>query len=160
LIYRCTACDGTWNRPIVERRDVSALDSPFLNSLQANEPALVRRLAFDVGTLRRWTGRVEEFDDVEVTRHVLSAGTTPLRSLEIDCVVPEPTGVRLDRLLASELDLSRSSIQRLETVGQIRVFPPGSSLRRSLRDGMRLVIDASSMPESSILAAGSRQSQP
>lgn len=149
LIYRCTACDSTWNRPIVERRDVSALDPQYLLSLQTNEPALVRRLAFDGTALRRWTGRVQEFDDVLVTRTVLSRSKRPLR-LEIDCRVPEPTGLRIDRLLASELRLSRSCIQRLEKSARIVAVPRGSTLRQPVRDGMRLAIDASSIPDRSL----------
>jgi hypothetical protein len=53
LIYRCTACDSPWNRPVVERREVSALGRPFLTALQANDPELVGGLAFDVAGLKR-----------------------------------------------------------------------------------------------------------
>lgn len=155
LIYRCTACDSTWNRPVVERREVSAFDPQFLLSLQANEPELVHRLAFDVAGLKRWTDRVQEFDDVVVGKRVLSREPRPALWLEIECLVPWQIGLRADRLLASELRVSRSCIQRLEKATQIRTVPRGATLRRSLRDGTRLIIDASSMPDGSIeLAAG------
>jgi hypothetical protein len=149
LVYRCTVCDGTWNRPIVERREVTALGRPFLLSLQANDPDLVRGLAFDVAGLRRWTGHVQEFDDVLVSKRVLSESARPIL-LEIECRVPERIGLRADRLLASELRLSRSSIRRLAKAAQIRTVPPGFDLRRSLRDGLRLIIDAAFLPASSI----------
>jgi hypothetical protein len=153
------ACDSTWNRPVVERREVSALDPEFLRALQANEPDLVRSLAFDVAALKRWTADVAEFDDVSVTRRVLSEGARPVLLLEIECLVPRQIGLRADRLLAGELQVSRGCIQRLEKAGQIRTGPPGSTLRRSLRDGLRLIIDASSMPDRSIdLAAGTARS--
>src|SRR5689334_17573730 len=48
LIYRCTSCDITWNRPILERRRVRSIDPLFLAALQANDPRLARRLALDV----------------------------------------------------------------------------------------------------------------
>jgi hypothetical protein len=155
LIYRCTVCDSSWNRPVVERREVSAIRPEFLASLQANEPELVRRLAFDVAGLKRWTDHVQEFDDVRVDKRVLSERPRPVLSLEIECRVPWQIGLRADRLLASELQLSRSCLQRLEKAAQVRTVSPGLNLRRSLRDGMRLVIDVSSLPEASVdLAAG------
>lgn len=146
LIYRCLACDGTWNRPIVERREVAALDRQFLLSLQANDPDLVAALAFDVAGLKRWTGHVQEFDDVLVTRRVLAESVRPVALLEIECVVPQPIGLRVDRLLASELRLSRSAIQRLAKAAQIRTVPPGFDLRRPLRDGLLLIVDAACLP--------------
>jgi hypothetical protein len=150
LIYRCVGCDSTWNRPIVERREVSALDREFLLSLQANDPDLVRGLAFDVAALKRFTGQVEEFDDVLVIRRVLSEGLLPVLRLEIECLMPRPIGLRMDRLLASELHVSRSVIQKLAETAQILTVPSGFNLRRPPRDGLRLIIAAESLPESSV----------
>lgn len=155
LIYRCTDCDSSWNRPIVERRQVSAIRPEFLTSLQADETGLVQRLAFDVAALKRWTDHVQEFDDVVVDKRVLSGRPRSVLSLEIECRVPRQIGLRADRLLANELQLSRSCLQRLEKAAQIRTVLPGLNLRRSLRDGMRLIFDVSSLPDASVdLAAG------
>lgn len=147
LIYRCVACDDTWNRPIVERREVAALDRSFLQALQANDPGLVRALACDAVALKRWTGRVEQFDDVAVTKRVLPEGCPrPVDSLEIECRVPHPIGLRADRLLSNELLLSRSAIQRLAQAARIRTWPKGGDLRRPVRDGLRLIVDAAALP--------------
>jgi hypothetical protein len=62
------------------------------------------------------------------------------RQLDILCTVPEPVGLRVDRLLANELGLSRSCIQRLERSGALVALPKGPRLRRAVRDGMRLLI--------------------
>ncbi len=145
-------CDGTWNRPIVERREVSGLDLEFLLSLEGNDPDLGRDLAFDIAGLKRWTGHVQEFDDVLVIKRVLAESLRPVSLLEIECRVPQPIGLRADRLLASELRLSRSSIRRLA----ILTAPPGVELRRPVRDGLRLIIGAGALPESSISAASGR----
>lgn len=144
LIYRCTACDGTWNRPILERRPLRTIDPAFLDALVANDPALMRRLALDVENLRRQVGRVELFDDVVVIRTRLSESVPAPRRLKILCSVPEPTGLRLDRLLGNELRLSRSVVRRLERSGALVVSPPGSRLHRPVRDGMEVGIDLSS----------------
>lgn len=148
LIYKCTHCDNTWNRPLLERRPVQAIDPQFLVALQASDAELVRRLAFDVEGLRRRAGRVEAFDDALVVKQVLSGDRTSARRLEILCIVPEPVGLRVDRLLASELRLSRSGVQHLARSGALVAFPAGARLRRAVRDGMRLIItsrDASAL---------------
>ncbi len=140
LIYKCTSCGSTWNRPILERQAVRTLDAAFLMSLHASEAALTRRLAFDVEGLRRSAGRIEEFDDALVVKKVLSESAEPARRLEILCSVPDPVGLRVDRLLANELRLPRSRIHGLAKSGDLVAYPQGSQLRRTVRDGMRLVL--------------------
>jgi hypothetical protein len=141
LIYKCTGCGSTWNRPVLERRPVRTIAPDLLMSLHNSEATLIRKLAFDVEGLRRSAGRVEEFDDALVAKTVLSESTVPARQLEILCSVPEPVGLRVDRLLANELQLSRSRIRRLAEAGDLVAFPRASPLRRTVRDGMRLVIN-------------------
>jgi hypothetical protein len=136
LIYKCTSCDNTWNRPILERRHVSTIDPQLLSSLQANDPDLSRRLAFEkVGRKLE----VERFDDARVRKEVVSASVRPPRRLEIVCVVPEMTGLRVDRLLSTELRLSRSRIQNMQDAGHLAASPDG--LRRPLRNGLHVRIE-------------------
>ena len=136
LIYKCTSCDNTWNRPVLERRHVSTIDPPLLASLQANDPDLSRRLAFE--KLPRKLN-VEHFDDVTVRKEVVSGSTRPACRLEIVCVVPETTGLRVDRLLSTELRLSRSRIQNMQNAGHLAACPEG--LRRPLRNGLQVSIE-------------------
>lgn len=135
LIYKCTACDGTWNRPILERRPVEAA----LTALRENEAALVRRLEFDAEGLKRHAARVEQSDDVVVTRQVLSESVGPVRRLEILCIVPEPTALRLDRLLAGELEVSRRLLPL------IVLDKTSRDLRKPVRDGLRVAIDLANL---------------
>lgn len=138
LIYKCTSCDSTWNRPILERRHVSTIDPDVLASLQANDPELSRRLAFDADSLRRRL-RVAQVDDVVVRKEVVSESARPACRLEIVCVVPETTGLRVDRLLSTELRLSRSRIQSMQNAGHLAACPGG--LRRRLRNGLHVRIE-------------------
>ena len=141
LIYRCISCDGTWNRPILERRRLRSIDPHFLAALQANDPELARRVALDVEDLKRCVGRLEEFDEVVVLKELQSLSAAPTRQVEILFVVPHPTACRLDRLLAAELRLSRSHVQGMAESGALIVVPPGSrGLRSPVRDGMRVTI--------------------
>ena len=136
LIYKCTSCDNTWNRPILERRHVSTVEPHLLASLRASDSELSRRLAFE-----KWRRKlkVEHFDDVTVRKKVVSENTQPAGRLEIDCVVPELTGVRVDRLVANELRLSRSRIQNMQNAGHLAACP--GDLSRPLRDGLRVRVE-------------------
>jgi hypothetical protein len=136
LIYKCTSCDNTWNHPILQRRHVSTIDPHLLESLQANDPELSRRLAFE-----KWPRKlkVKHFDDATVRKQVVLEGAEPAGRLEIACVVAETTGLRVDRLLSTELRLSRRRIQSLHDAGYLAACPGG--LRRPLRNGLQVRID-------------------
>jgi hypothetical protein len=141
LIYKCTSCDHTWNRPILERRHVRSVDPIALASLHANDPKLAGRLAFDVAGLKRWAPRLAEVADVVITKEVLSGSIAQARQLLILCVVPHPISLRVDRLLAEELQLSRSRVQALAKSGALAAPPSGSRmLCKAVRDGMKLMI--------------------
>src|SRR5207248_3250533 len=142
-----------------ERRHVRTIDPLFLMSLRANDPELVRRLAFDAETLRREAGSVEKFADVVVRKEVLTESMTPVRRLEILCAVPETTGLHVDRLLATELCLSRRRIRNLQDTGDLAVSPAGSRrLRMAVRDGMRVIIALSEVHDRDRIATAARSS--
>ncbi|MCV0398021.1 MAG: DUF1062 domain-containing protein [Rhizobiaceae bacterium] len=141
LVYKCMSCDGTWNRPVLERQSVRSIDPLLLASLCANDAKLADRLAFDVEGLRRWAPHLKEASNAVVARELLSE--TPARPLELRilCVVPCHMALRLDRLLADELRIPRSRIHALEKSGALVVFPSASrALRKPVRDGTKLLI--------------------
>ena len=141
LVYRCADCESTWNRPIFERRHVKDIDPAALHSLQSNDMELVRSIAFDAQSLRCKSTRVEEFVDVDVRKEILIEGSEPWSASEIVLSVPTPTSLRLDRLLSTELDVSRSYISELARDGRLRVTPErGHELRRSIVDGTKITI--------------------
>lgn len=161
LIYKCSACDNTWNRPILERRSVGTIDPHFLAALQANDPGLVRRVAFDVEDLRRRLERVEELADVLVRKDVLQEATLPRRRLEIRLAAPESTGLRVDRLLATELGLARERIRDRWENGGLVISPDGARvLRRPVRDRMWFALDLSQEPDGDEIAVAARGALP
>ena len=140
LIYRCSACEKTWNRPIFERRNVRDIDAATLAALQSNDPDWIEGLAFDVEGLRQRAQRIDEFGDVDVRWRVLG-DVGPVDAMEIDMVVQQRACLRLDRLLAAELGISRPRLWVLQTEARLRVHPErADGLRRRIRDGMRAVI--------------------
>lgn len=148
LIYRCSGCGNTWNRPIFERRNIRDLDRATLEALQSNDPDRVRGWAFDLDALRRKAQSIDECADVDVRKEVLNE-CDAWTSLEIGLAVPLATGVRLDRLLARELGMARSELQNACDGMWIRTEPhhPGI-LRKRIKDGTRVTIGLAAEPES------------
>ncbi|MDK1494745.1 DUF1062 domain-containing protein [Sinorhizobium sp. 7-81] len=140
LIYRCSSCGNTWNRPIFERRNVRDVDRATLEALQSNDPDRVRGWAFDLDALRRKAQSVDEYADADVRKEVLIESDA-WTVLEIDLAVPFATGFRLDRLLARELGITRSGLQSACDGMRLRTEPqhPGI-LRKRIKDGTRVII--------------------
>jgi hypothetical protein len=155
LIYKCTGCAKTWNRPLFERRNVRDIDPGVLDALQSNDPSWIRRQMFDLDALRRSSPRIDEFADCDVRREVLFEDPA-WTQLEIDLRVPYPACLRLDRLLAAELGLSRSRLRLMVDSGRLRTEPSrADSLRRRIRDAMRVIVDRSDRDDIMIVGARS-----
>lgn len=150
LIYKCGDCDRTWNRPIFERRLASDIPADDLAALRAGDPAYVRRLAFDLDALRRKTSVIEQSEAVSVEKVVLAAPDA-WSALDIAFVLPEPVGLRLDRLLATELGLSRNRLATLEAAGRL-TLAGGASLKRPPRDGLRVRLDLEGIDDREAIA--------
>ncbi|TAJ83238.1 DUF1062 domain-containing protein [Reyranella sp.] len=143
LIYKCLTCEKTWNRPIFERRNVRTIEPSVLDALQANDPQWIRAETFNLDALRRKSQRVDEFPECDVVKDVRHE-TRHWTKLEIELVVPLPASTRLDRLLASELQVSRARLQTLHDAGTLRTDSAGADiLRRRIKAGTQVTIDLS-----------------
>jgi len=157
LIYRCVDCDNSWNFGIFERCNRRDIEPALLQALESNDPGLARRHAFDIVALRNQVGRVEEFPDVAVHKRLLGGAGEEAAALELQLGLEMPTSLRLDRLLAGELGISRSRLQALEERRLLIVDPDGDkALRKPARQGMTIRIDLAGEPdhEAIISAAG------
>ncbi|MCV9936438.1 DUF1062 domain-containing protein [Boseaceae bacterium BT-24-1] len=143
LIYRCTTCEKTWNRPIFERQNVRDIDPAVLDALQSNDPQWIRTETFNLEALKRKSQHVDEFSEFEIEKDILLE-TANWTMLELDLTVPFPVSTRLDRLLASELKVSRARLRRLHDGGTLRTSSDRADiLRRRLKTGTRITIDLS-----------------
>ncbi|MGX9143198.1 DUF1062 domain-containing protein [Mesorhizobium sp. 128a] len=148
LIYRCIDCDNSWNFGIFERCNRRDIEPALLAALESNDPALARRHAFDVVALRSRVGRVEEFSDVVVHKQSLGDNGDSATALELGLGLELPTSLRLDRLLAGELGISRSRLQALEEKRLLVVDPEGAkALRKPAREGTTIRIDLTGEPD-------------
>lgn len=153
LIYTCTTCDTTWNRPILERQNIRTIDPVMLEAFQANDIGWTERLAFDVGHLRQQVAKVQEFPDVEIEKSVLRKGIQPWTDLNIFLRVPLPTILRLDRLLANELVISRHRVLSLVSAKHMCIGPePRRFLRRPIKDETSIQINLRTLHDGPKLA--------
>ena len=107
--------------------------------------------------LRSRVGRVEEFAEVAVHKQRLGDARESATVLELTLGLQMPTSLRLDRLLAGELGISRSRLQALEERRLLVVDPDGAkALRKPARDGTTIRIDLVGEPDRQIIisAAG------
>jgi hypothetical protein len=117
LIYRCTTCETTWNRPVHERVAPTALGVD-LERYHANDPDLARAVA-----LRS-----------SATAAAIDGHTDG--PLQATLVVDQPVAVRLDRLLAAHLDVPRAAVAGLVDDPRLLRRPPRAGTVISL-DGCR-----------------------
>lgn len=141
LIYRCSDCEKTWNRTLFERRNVRDLSESTLAALQDSDPDWVRLQEFDVDGLRRNAQRIDWSPDAVVRKEMIqrSSGWT---TLEIELAANFALSLRLDRLLASQLPVSRTRLQSLHDEGKLKVHSGrDDALRHRIKAGMRIAID-------------------
>lgn len=124
-----------------ERRNVREIGPPVLAALQSNDPQWVRAEAFNLDALRRKSPRIDEFPDVEIAKEVVRDSHS-WTSVALELVVPLPTSMRLDRLLASELAVSRAQLQALQDQGMLRIRSGRTdALRRRVKTGTTVWLD-------------------
>ncbi|MEM7188287.1 MAG: DUF1062 domain-containing protein [Pseudomonadota bacterium] len=124
LIYGCSLCGKTWNRPIIERLRAADLDPVFADQLRQNAPSLVRKLEFDLVALKRHSERVESPAGVCTKKEIRPYLGEEVRWVDLEIRVDLPAGIRVDRLLSSELKMSRNRLQRMFADGSISLASP------------------------------------
>ncbi len=141
LIYRCRACDQTWNCPVLERRALRDIAPQDLRAFAENEAEAVRCHAFDLAQLRRHVDRIEPSEDMWVETNIETRALSGPSVLQIVLSVPFEGTIRLDRLLARKLGLSRGRIRRFRDQGVLRLDPDlPAALKRDVRDGQTVSI--------------------
>ncbi|ETX03299.1 DUF1062 domain-containing protein [Candidatus Entotheonella palauensis] len=141
LIYRCQRCETTWNCPLFLRCRPGDLDEALYHQLQVNDRAAAWRYAFDAERFQRLHIPADfavpyrtEYDPVAP-----AIGEGHHVNLELELTMP--CQVRLDRLLAGALDISRTQVQRWLKQGRLDVHPNRpQALRKVAQSGQCIVI--------------------
>jgi hypothetical protein len=141
LIYRCGNCDSTWNCTIFTRSAPEEIGAELYRHLQDNDRETAWRYAFDLARLRRLGVCVDAAVPVWVERVSLGGVAVNGGGQTIFFELPYPCEVRLDKLLAGELCVSRSSIQHWFDQGVLHVWPADKhALRKPVRNGQVIAL--------------------
>ncbi len=149
LIYRCVDCDCTWNCTIFTRSTPEEIGTVLYRQFQDNHRETAWRYAFDLALLQRLGVRVEPTVAVQVEHIPQTGPATSDGKQTILLELPYPCEVRLDKLLARELGVSRSCLQRWFDHGLIHTWPTSKdALRRSVKHGQVVTIFRSCLSSS------------
>lgn len=118
LIYRCRFCGNRWNRTLFERRPVRSLPPETLEALQGNDAGLARSFAArpPIRTDRFRSGGAAAF---RIEAKILSLARPVEDGLELVLLNPVNLRIRLDRVLAEGLSVSRKKVHALAEAGVI-----------------------------------------
>ena len=155
LVYRCSVCEATWNRPILERVTLRSLDAATLSAFTGNDPDLAWRQACSDRGLQRQGLAQPSAGDVRVVKRLLAPPPLRPECARVALTLQAPCALRLDRLLARELGRPRSCIRALFADGSVTAQPARrQAWRRPVEDGqrLRLALDAAFDNESLIAA--------
>jgi hypothetical protein len=148
LIYKCASCERTWNRPIAERRGIASILEADLRAMQSSDPSWVRVQEFDLGSLKRYCDRIDLHPEVSVTKTSMARMLGSWSAIVLTIDAPRSTGQRLDRLLATELNVSRSCLHSMHRLGGLQVEPASrTGLRTLLRARLAVRFIASKLTE-------------
>lgn len=146
LIYKCTHCDHTWNRPLLERQHVGRVDVSALDAMQQSAADWVRPHEFDVAGLKAHCARILHPEDCQIVKSVPSGITQDWSEIRLRLTSDLPTGTRLDRLICEGWGLSRSHLQRMIRGGQFTIqAETRNALKRPLHGLVLLTVQASGL---------------
>ena len=132
LVYKCVTCDDTWKLAVVERATPEDIGPSRLEAYHRNACHVAWDCAFDPRLLARAAGRVEW--DVPYRLDAEPGG-------EIALALPRPVRVRLERLLADGLGVSRSQLGDWVARGVVRLEGGRACLRRPASNGQVIRVE-------------------
>lgn len=108
LVYRCDRCEASWNFAVHERVRPDDLEPDVHQDYLSNDRDRAWRCAFDLERLRRTGASVDADVPYDVAVRPVDGPTHEVR-IELEL----PLEVRLDRLLAAQIGVSRSAVRRI-----------------------------------------------
>lgn len=118
---------------------MSELVAAQLDGFARHDPATVWKYAFDVARLKPHVIKVDTDVRVQVERTPFACEAASPEHACIHFEVPFPCDLRLDRLLAGELSISRSALQGWYEREELTVRPEQrGALSKRVRDGQHV----------------------
>ncbi len=134
LIYNCVHCEGTWNYPIFSRVHVRKFDANVLEKFRSSDKETVWHYAFQIKMLRSLCSAVNTNIKYEVKKEMLDSVSNEI-TMKLCCNYD--FGLRIDKLLAEIMGISRSAVTKLAEDGHI-LLEPDMSMKSKVVDGLQV----------------------
>lgn len=120
LIYKCMHCESTWNYPILSRVHVNRLDPILHQKFMHNDQETIWYYAFQINKLRKLCDDVSKDIRYEI-RKEKSESVPNEMNIRICCKYD--VGLRIDKLLAAILGISRSKVNTMAKAERFLLYP-------------------------------------
>ncbi|CAG9623118.1 DUF1062 domain-containing protein [Sutcliffiella rhizosphaerae] len=136
LIYSCLHCEGTWNYPILSRVNINHIDSTLIQKFMNNDKETSWYYAFQIKKLRKLCNDVNTDIRYELKKEKLHSLPN---EVTIKFCYKYDFGLRIDKLLAEILGLSRSKVSALSEDGTI-LLNPNIDMKGKVRDELQITL--------------------
>lgn len=137
LIYQCEKCKTSWNMDIYDRVKAGSLDNEEYKRFSENEEELAKEYGFDIGIHNKNKVELRIKDvkyDVKKVKLLEAVSEKDETIIKIRCKYP--CEMRIDRLLADNMNISRNSVKRMYEEGYIILENDKNLLKSKVEDGM------------------------
>jgi hypothetical protein len=136
LIYKCIHCDATWNYPILSRVNVSRIDPVLHQKFMNNDKETIWYYAFQINKLRKLCDAVNKDIKYEVKKEKSDSDSNEL-TIRICCKYD--FGLRVDRLLANILNVSRSKVNTMAET-EMLLLSPDVNMKDKFLDNLQVTV--------------------
>jgi hypothetical protein len=136
LIYNCTHCEGTWNYPILSRVNINKIDSMLIQKFMNNDKETIWYYAFQIKKLRKLCNDVITDIRYELRKEKLDSRSNEV-TIRLCCKYD--FGLRIDKLIAEILGISRSKVNKLSQNGSI-LLNPDMKMKSNVIDDLHITV--------------------
>ncbi|TFB15030.1 DUF1062 domain-containing protein [Filobacillus milosensis] len=136
VVYNCIHCEGTWNYPIFSRVHVNKINSNLYQKFMNNDRETVWYYAFQFNHLRKLCNEVSTNIRYELREKRLETNSN---NLTIKFYCKYDFDLRIDKVLAEILGVSRSTLKKLELEG-ILMLNPKISMKKKIFDNLQITL--------------------
>ncbi len=134
LIYKCEQCDTTWNMEILSRAKPTQIEKSLYQRFLKNDYDTAVLYAFNQQTLSK-NKAVACFEDISYTIDKINI---PENDDILEIETNFNLGLRLDKLLSDELNISRTKIKSLFEDGIILCEDTSITMKTKVKSNIKL----------------------
>jgi hypothetical protein len=136
LIYKCIHCEGTWNFPILSRVHVNRIDPILHQKFMNNDKETVWYHAFQINKLRKLCDAVNQNVNYEIKKE---KSESVFNEVTIRICCKYDFGLRIDKLLAEILDISRSKVNTMAKE-EMFLLKPNVTTKDKVIDNLQITV--------------------